>query len=276
LEPLPPPTQGEVERLLRGVRQRVLRLLERRGALPAQGPEDARQAYQAQSLQQHLRGMELALRPPPKKQPRCAFLEGFSLHANTHLHASDRQGLERLCRYGARGALTLTRLKRQEDGRLSYRMKRPLPDGTRHLFFSGLELLRRLSCLVPPPRAHLTRFHGVFAPGAKLKPWVRPQQQAQPGPEVSGAPVVAAEGEHTRRQPPRLDWAYVASQKFRAGHFRLHPLRRQAQGGGVPLLWARCALHPGAPGTALAASESRPGPGATPERGVLSQGQPSL
>jgi hypothetical protein len=32
---------------------------------------------------------------------RCALLEGFSLHANTHLHANDRQGLERLCRYGA-------------------------------------------------------------------------------------------------------------------------------------------------------------------------------
>lgn len=44
-EALPPPTQGEVERLLRVVRHRVLRLLEKRGALPAQEPEDARQAY---------------------------------------------------------------------------------------------------------------------------------------------------------------------------------------------------------------------------------------
>ena len=41
-EALPPPTQGEVERLLKGVWHRVLRLLEKRGALPAQGPEDAR------------------------------------------------------------------------------------------------------------------------------------------------------------------------------------------------------------------------------------------
>ncbi|MCI0572937.1 MAG: transposase zinc-binding domain-containing protein, partial [Myxococcaceae bacterium] len=41
---LPPPTQREVERLLSVVRHRVLRLLERRGALPAEGPEDARQA----------------------------------------------------------------------------------------------------------------------------------------------------------------------------------------------------------------------------------------
>ncbi|HEX8698141.1 MAG TPA: transposase, partial [Myxococcaceae bacterium] len=48
-------------------------------------------------------------------------LEGFSLHANTHLHANDRQGLERLCRYGARGALALERLSRAEDGRIAYR-----------------------------------------------------------------------------------------------------------------------------------------------------------
>ncbi|MCY1080727.1 transposase [Archangium sp. miwbw1] len=73
----------------------------------------------------------------------------FSLHANTHLHANDRQGLERLCHYGARGALALERLSRMEDGRLEYRMKRPLPDSTTYLFFTGLTLHRRLASLVP-------------------------------------------------------------------------------------------------------------------------------
>ena len=125
------------------------------------------------------RRTEVDVRPLPRKQPRCAFLEGFSLHANTHLHANDRQGLERLCRYGARGALALERLSRAEDGRIAYRMKRPLPDGTTHLFFTGLELLRRVASLVPPPRANLTRFHGVFAPGAKLRPFLVPQSGAE-------------------------------------------------------------------------------------------------
>jgi hypothetical protein len=82
--------------------RRVLRLLEERGALPAQGPENALQAYRAHSLQQRLHWTQVDVRPPPRKQPRCAVLEGFSLHANTHLNESDRQGLERLCRYGAR------------------------------------------------------------------------------------------------------------------------------------------------------------------------------
>ncbi len=31
-----------------------------------------------------------------------AFLDGFSLHCGVHLHAGDRAGIERLCRYGAR------------------------------------------------------------------------------------------------------------------------------------------------------------------------------
>ncbi|WP_368668865.1 transposase [Corallococcus sp. CA053C] len=121
------------------VRHRVLRLLDKRGALPAQGPEDALQACQAHSLQQRLSWTEVAVRNPPSKQPRCAFLEGFSLHTNTHLHANDSQGIERLCRYGASGALVLERLSRAEAGRIAYRMKRPLPNGTTHLLFTGLD-----------------------------------------------------------------------------------------------------------------------------------------
>jgi hypothetical protein len=71
-------------------------------------------------------------RPPPGAggRARCssgcagrsAFLEGFSLHAHTHLHANDKQKLERLCRYGARGALALERMSRAEDGRIAYRI----------------------------------------------------------------------------------------------------------------------------------------------------------
>jgi hypothetical protein len=173
--------QGEVERLLKVVRHRVLRLLEKRGALPAQGPEDALQAYQAHSLQQRLRWTEVDVRPPPRKQPRCAFLEGFSLHANTHLHANDRQGLERLCRYGARGALALERLSRAEDGRIAWRMKRPLPDGTTHLLF-----------LVPPPRANLTRFVCPKGLRPSFTPWASTYVPADaalgPGHSVDSAP----------------------------------------------------------------------------------------
>ncbi|ADO69843.1 Transposase, IS801/IS1294 [Stigmatella aurantiaca DW4/3-1] len=144
-----------------------------RGALPGQGPEDALQAYQAHSLQQRLRWTEVDVQPPPRKQPRCAFLEGFSLHSNTHLHANDRQGLERLCRYGARGALALERLSRAEDGRIAWRMKRPLPDGTTHLFFTGLEYL-----MAPSGVRAILEHLGLPSRPAKLAPAQGPPQRA--------------------------------------------------------------------------------------------------
>ncbi|HLM48233.1 MAG TPA: transposase [Myxococcaceae bacterium] len=138
-------------------------------------------------------------------------MEGFSLHANTHLHGNDRQGLERLCRYGVRGALALERLSRMEDGRIAYRMKRPLPDGTTYLLFTGLELLRRVASLVPPPRANLTRFHGVFAPGARLRPFLVPQAGEE---EASVAPQAAARQERRKERTAQVDWAGLLRRTF--------------------------------------------------------------
>ena len=110
------------------------------------------------------------MRPPPRKQPRCAVLEGFSLHSNTHLHANDRLGLERLCRYGARGALALARLSRAEDGRIAYRMKRPLPDGSRRRVLAYLKEGGGVGAILE----HL----GLPMAGARLAPARGPQKAA--------------------------------------------------------------------------------------------------
>jgi len=91
---------------------------------------------------------------------QAAYLEGFSLHAGVHLHANDREGLAHLCGYGARPPLAQNRLSQLPDGRLAYRMKRPLATGTEVLILEPSELLRRLAALVPPPRSHLVRYHG--------------------------------------------------------------------------------------------------------------------
>jgi hypothetical protein len=40
-----------------------------------------------------------------------------------------------------------------------------------------LELMARLAALVPPPRMHLTRYHGVFAPHSELRAAVTPAQR---------------------------------------------------------------------------------------------------
>jgi hypothetical protein len=105
-----------------------------------------------------------------------------------------------------------------EDGRLAYRMKRPLPDGTTRLFFTGLTLLRRLASLVPPPRANLTRFHGVFAPGAKVRPFLLPQAEVEPEEESL---ALAAMVESTKERTPRWDSRGAAAPDVRAGCLRL-------------------------------------------------------
>jgi Putative transposase len=42
-------------------------------------------------------------------------------------------------------------------------------DGTTHIVLEPLDFIARLAALVPPPRIHLTRFHGVFAAHAALR-----------------------------------------------------------------------------------------------------------
>ena len=45
--------------------------------------------------------------------------------------------------------------------------------------FPHLDFLARLAALVPKPRVNLTRFHGVFAPGAKHRAWVTPAKRGK-------------------------------------------------------------------------------------------------
>ncbi len=47
--------------------------------------------------------------------------------------------------------------------------------GITHLVMNPLDFMQRLAALVPRPRLHLIRFHGVLAPNAKLRPLVIPQ-----------------------------------------------------------------------------------------------------
>jgi hypothetical protein len=48
-----------------------------------------------------------------------------------------------------------------------YQLKTPYRDGTSRVIFEPLSFIARLAALVPNPRVHLTRLHGVFAPNSK-------------------------------------------------------------------------------------------------------------
>ena len=53
--------------------------------------------------------------------------------------------------------------------------KRPWRDGTTHIVMEPLELLEKVSALVPAPRSHLVRYSGVLAPASKWRPLIVPE-----------------------------------------------------------------------------------------------------
>jgi hypothetical protein len=91
------------------------------------------------------------------RQPLCADIDGFSLHAAVRVDAHDRKRLEQLCRYITRPALSDERVQLNAVGQVELKLKTPWRDGTTHLVMSPLEFMQRLAALVPRPRLHLIR-----------------------------------------------------------------------------------------------------------------------
>ncbi len=54
------------------------------------------------------------------------------------------------------------------------KLKTPWRDGTTDILLTPLELAEKFVALIPPPRVNMIRFHGVFAPNAKLRARVVP------------------------------------------------------------------------------------------------------
>jgi hypothetical protein len=94
---------------------------------------------------------------------------------------------------------------------------------------SPLELMQRLAALVPRPRLHLIRFHGVLAPHAKLRPEIIPSSGHQaghipvpgiPGPGIPSVPVNTntPSADHAEAPPAvapvRLSWARLLKRVF--------------------------------------------------------------
>jgi hypothetical protein len=100
---------------------------------------------------------------------------GFNVHAGILVRAGDREGLERLCRYGARPPFSLERLSMLADGRVAYLLRKPRRNGATHLVMTPVQLLARIAALIPPPRFPLQRLSGVFAPRSQLRAAVIPR-----------------------------------------------------------------------------------------------------
>jgi hypothetical protein len=196
--PLPPPETEDVARVMAATARRVMRCLEKRGLEndddPLAADDPLLATLMAASIRSRIATGSKAGEPWQRVgdrvewveageggpgiaeiPPRCVRKGGMSLHADVAVPARDRRRLERLCRYMARPPLAVDRLEATPDGRLAYRLKTRWRDGTTHILMERRELLDRLAPLIPPPRAHQVRYHGVFAPCASGRDRVVPK-----------------------------------------------------------------------------------------------------
>ncbi len=154
-------------------------------------------------------------REAPAHQPLCADIDGFSLHAAVRAEAHERKQLEQLCRYITRPALSEERIQLDAAGQVQLKLKTPWRDGTTHVVMSPLEFMQRLAALVPRPRLHLIRFHGVLAPNARLRALVVPQgPPEQDEPAVQAAGGAECEPEAVQARSHRIGWARLLERVF--------------------------------------------------------------
>ena len=97
---------------------------------------------------------------------------------------------------------------------MELKLKTPWRDGTTHLVMSPLEFMQRLAALVPRPRLHLIRFHGVLAPNAKLRPLAVPQGPQLQEQTSEAAAATECEVETAQARPQCISWARLLKRVF--------------------------------------------------------------
>ena len=123
-----------------------------------------------------------------KKDREERTVEGFNLHVSRPIGTNDRTGLERQLRYMGRPPLSDERLTMTAQGKISVKLKTPWSDGTSHILMTPMDFMTRLVALIPPPRKNQIRYHGVFAPNAKLRSKVVPALAKQEEPADAAKP----------------------------------------------------------------------------------------
>jgi hypothetical protein len=167
------PTDDEVHALLQTLIARLMKMLTRRGVLVedmgqtdlAEPDADGQEARTLIPLQAAAITYRIAFGPragqkvltlrgampreAAARQPLCADIDGFSLHAAVRVEAHDRKRLEQFCRHITRPALSDERVQLNAAGQVELKLKTPWRDGTTHL------VLRRgtnspVDCLCQP------------------------------------------------------------------------------------------------------------------------------
>jgi len=194
---------------------------------------------------------------------------GFSIDASVRITLLDRdvpsyfQSLEHLLRYCARPPFALERLSviHDADGRIArirYVLPRhkaatwvgrgrgrksTRPGATGVVELTPFEFLDRLADLVPPPRKHRHRYHGVFAPNHKLRRAVTALAIGNFGKRRDAAPSAPltlgegrGEGAPNHATPRSHDTSRIAWAKLMARVGEEFPLQCPACGGDIRLI----------------------------------------
>src|SRR5437899_4599665 len=109
---------------------------------------------------------------------------------------AQQQRLEEDVRQGLTAPpLALERLTESARGQVVFELPHPRTDGATHLLLDPLELIEKLTLLIPPPRFHTLRFHGVLGPAAAWRSAViprRPEADEEGPPAAVGSPRESA------------------------------------------------------------------------------------
>jgi len=233
----------EVEHVVAQAAVRIERWLERRGygledegdgeGDESQDADDAQQMLQVESLTAPVQG-EAGVLPLPVRRfqviagrqvqlpPLCAVCYGYNLHAGIRIAAHDRPALERMSRYLLRPPLPKGRLEERADGKLLLRLKKPWSDGTTGLVFEPVQLLARLSALLPQPGKNGISYHGVLGARSALRAEVIPDPPQNPslgalGKEDERGPRFRILGARSRGHRPWIyTWADLLWRTFSA------------------------------------------------------------
>jgi len=83
--------------------------------------------------------------------------------------------------------------------------------------FEPVDFIAKLAALVPPPRAHLTRFQGVFAPNANLREQLTPSGRGK-RPPIDAESTKASTDHRTPFERRRaMTWAQRLKRVFGIG-----------------------------------------------------------
>jgi len=189
---LSPPTDEDVHLLLLRIEKKVRAAVEEYEEPYPDDDTRIMAASQLEASKAPLYTIPLTDDERPYK-PRCAFSNGFSLHADLDCHQRNRRKLERLLRYGLRPPFAQRRLTLLPDGKVRLKLRKPFYTGQTDVVFDPVEFLRRLAAAVPKPMQNMTRYHGIFAANAKHRADLQTLM-----PKGRPAPLLAIKGTNKR------------------------------------------------------------------------------